>query len=322
MPAKPKLADLPSDKAACLCCGIAAEDPGPGPSGPTRVLLTAAHRGEGVPLVTVRLTRCAPCLDRWNSAVELADSTPIGRLDEPPRPYGEGSTNLGGVYLRHSAESWRELHERMVIAAAKLDLGARALPDLLAACGDLRWLASPRFALRQCAASPWSHLTRHNLDAARRGYAVMLHWRTLRSAPPVTVPAPDGGCLLCGVRALQVGARAEHRRQVEGASPWWRRRSLRVGQRPLDGFVCPSCDELLEDHGGLHHALVAVLRDGYAGVPSEEPMDVIGLAWASVARRPNREPWQHLPAELIVTEHGERGLVEHVAARKFGEVRR
>jgi hypothetical protein len=303
---------LARDEQACAACGraVAAGDgfgavrlpwfpPRPewrGPGQDPRAALPVP------PVTMVTLTRCATCADRYAAAVTLADATPVRRLDEPPWPPAEGSTPGPRLRLRPTVDERRGWYEAATVAAARLDLGSGAVADLLAAHVELRWMASPRFAPGYANDEPWGHVDETMLASARRQYSQAVRWRMARHAEPVEERCPSTACLLCGVAVLSIPARRHWRARVEGHEGWWRPRTVTVGRRPIDGHVCWDCADLIADAGTVHAALVTLLRAQYAGAPTEQPTDVIGLAWASVDRPANIERWQHLPDELEVAD--------------------
>jgi hypothetical protein len=318
-----RLMALPADHLACAACGVATADPGEVMVGPLRVLREVAVSAPAgwSQQVTVRLTRCPACLGRRQAAEALAAASPIRRVDVPPRPLLPGSTSAPRVWLRPTAEGWADQHEAACVAAALLDVGERAVADLLAAGVDLRFVGSPLLAAGRCAPGRFAHVTAGNLADARRRYADVLHWRMLASAPPVTLPHPDGGgCLLCGVDGVMVSARAAHTLAVTGGGGVWRRSSLRVAGRSVAGQVCAACAEALDEQGGSAHAAVlAELRRCYPGLPADDPADVLGLAWAARRRPPSAEPWAHLPETLEVVEHdGAGGPFARLLRRRDG----
>jgi hypothetical protein len=287
------LSRVRSDQGVCGACGDVVET---GPRQP----------GTWPPTV-----RCAVCLPTLRDAEERAAKTPIRRLDVPPKPFAEGSTRPPpGLYLRHSPSSWADAHEAAMVAATRLNLGHDAVPTLLDGRVDVRWTAWQRHP-EQAPTRPWGHLSRDDLATARRAYADALQWRMLASAPPVRIAAPDVACLLCGVAAVEVSARAEHRRRVEGEESWWQPTTVTVGRRRIDGHVCEGCADLTAVAGSVHAALVTMLRRHYEGLPADqEPADASSLAWCAESRDANATPWQHWPARLDVHD-GDHRRVAH-----------
>jgi hypothetical protein len=296
----------------CLACGVAVPDTG---RAVTRTV-PVAMPGEAA-TVTVRYGRCERCAARFERAAELAGST--------PKPAG------------WSHDLWVEHAERVVVLAARCDLGDRALGMLRHAppsfVTDLRFVATR--AVR-CARTPWAHVSTEDVQRARQGYALFVRRELLRTGPPVPVPHPAGsGCGLCGVgvavvpaaRAV-VMAESTLRAPDLASAPVWDLTAANLPalvepllwERRYGTWLCATCVDDA-DPRGLNTAVMRALRRRYADLPSEwnlEPPDVTHLAWHAADRPVNDHPWHHLPAELPVTEYGD---VRRLLRRRVGVAR-
>lgn len=229
------------DETACEGCGVAV------PGGARVLSVEPVATPSALPLPNppryraVDLTRCPNCQ-------RISDAAEVFVIDHPDLAH-----RLGPAIAREWVAGTLQ-------ALAILDLpadGLQALIPHLHAAGAGSAFGTPLTAREgRCLSEPWGHVGLSQRAGLRAAYAGALRDRLDAMAPPVGVPCPSGGCLLCGIGFLNVTA-AQHRAAPNPSVMLWTPRTAtpsalgRQGAGLVHGHLCPPCAEVVEDVGSL-----------------------------------------------------------------------
>jgi hypothetical protein len=192
------------------------------------------------------------------------------------------------------------------------DLGL-VLPRLHPAAHALAFSNPLTLTTGMCSPRPWAHVTTGQRAALRKAYAESLRDRLALSSPPVPVPCPSGGCLLCGVASVERSAIEVARRGgVEAAGVWtfWTVPPVALGGAGPDligGHTCPDCTRAIEEDGAVGWpARAQALVSHLSSIGEDKKADRLRRecegdfpprlpAWrADPKARPSAQPWAHL----------------------------
>jgi len=197
---------------------------------------------------------------------------------------------------------------------APLDLGF-LLPRVHPAAHEVRFPHPLRLMRDGCNPYPWAHVSLLQRAGLRSAYAATLRDRLALSAPPVVLRCPTGGCLFCGVAAVNRAAIEVARRGgVEAATRAVWRPVLVLptslggsGPKHVDGHACPDCASAIDDVGGIGwraraRAVVSYLSQSSPQkaqrlrsiLESDFPPALPGWGALPEPRSPNRNAWTHL----------------------------
>lgn len=330
-PTPSPLATLPVGHLACRVCGVAVEAH---PEDTTHVV-RATHREGQQPLpphprtgdprwtVEVEMLLCTECASTEQTAEDLLDAVHF------TAQYGKAQDRF--TLALNALRVIGQQPDREP-TAADIKAMARALASLgRATTWEARYAGvAPRDArTNECTTVPFGHVSHEARSEVRAARARMLAVRVAENAPPRQVLPPpassaraepiNGGCLMCGVAAVEVPAAEVARRGDAALDRAWQRaqadpRALGgVGSpTPISGHLCPPCSDARQSVGSLgvtaceramKHYLREVGRDDDARVIREE--ETTGLAaWGALVhrqrvqgkreRRPSAEPWAHV----------------------------
>lgn len=243
---------------------------------------------------TVKMTRCAECLDRRREAEELLRDFPSARgpfpQDSVAVPRFEAALIVLAAIGEHveltTARDVSRLVTALVDLAHGLTWSARFVPT---AADDVK--------VDECASRPFAHLTERQLGAAR---AALLAWRVRRVERPIGLLPPVGdGCFLCGVGTVTM--RPSRRSEA------WHQVTIRVGNfhgssdEKRDVALCITCHGARREGEALGTALVDRLVKRVSGVAMMLGGDRVttdALPWGLSGRaKPNTERWAHIDLE-------------------------
>ncbi|MFC4243375.1 hypothetical protein ACFOYW_08315 [Gryllotalpicola reticulitermitis] len=254
---------------------------------------------------TFILGQCATCRAVADRAKHLVAEHEVFALRLGTLSYAEDLFTSGLLALDLLGVPAATADAAFTSAGAKKAVGLLVRGDVgLAHAGaDARYLGRlyPIFTIRGQRqggdGTRWSHLASAEVDAVREGY---LAWQKLRVERTQPIPAPEGGCMFCGIGAVMGLA-------SQGASIWGNERKIDSrtlggpGLGTITGHLCPVCRKSVEMAGAfgaqtLTRALldyVGYKRNVWAGYPEAEGLQ----AWA-VTRRgrdgmANPTPWAH-----------------------------
>lgn len=314
--AAPWKSTLLAGEVACGFCGIAVSSPPPSsifpltPMGINRGGRMIEYRGDDLTFAT-----CASCSARHQEAARIIGAHPSirARFGTDNAQHRLSAALDACAALGKSAPSNLDKNGDLVVNIMRM---------LLAPGNGSRWfcLFAPfvtgEAGTGSCASEPWAHVTAECQTELRSGYARVLAFRVAQSQPDQAVACPSrGGCMLCGVRAVTLPAT---RVAVLGgsnaaASFIWSERSATsstLGGRGvrdrLDGHLCPTCDQAVQDAGSFGMAamgrslaehLRGTDRDGEAKniAAAARRDDLEGMvAHAVLGGRGTRTPWEHV----------------------------
>lgn len=283
---------LPSGHLACEACGVAVLTRA---VASRTVLPSPSERG----MHAVEFARCSSCEGVRAQAEAYVDAHPAL------------AARLGDI----AAERIESALFGLAILGQKPsgDL-ALLLPRMHPAAHGV-WFSNPlTLQPQRCSPYPWAHVSLGQRAELRKAFAATLRDRLALSEPPVEVACPSGGCLLCGVRAIERSAIEVTQRGglAAVARAVWRPVLTSVhalgrrGPDQVSGHVCPACSEAITDAGGIgQHAIGnAVLahvqhtrgetkaRRLQSLLMDDFPMHLLG--WGALNARPSGTPWFHL----------------------------
>lgn len=287
---------LPEGWLACEGCGVAV------PHAETTSTATPwpATENSRVMPAPVPFGRCPACQSLHDAADAYVEAHPL-------------------LARRVGPQLAREHIERALFALAILrqptpeDIGF-LLPRMLAAGSCVRFANPLTLTRGLCSPRPWAHVTVGQRAALRRAYAEVLRDRLALNEPPVALPCPTRGCLLCGVVAVSRSAIEVARRGGREASvaAVWRPMTVPPvalggqGPQPVRGHVCPACDDAIQTVGAIGlsargRALVAHIRPTLGDSKADRLRSMLAdefpptlPGWGALRLPPNRQPWSHL----------------------------
>ena len=320
---------LPHGCLPCAVCGVAVAEEAGGP-----VILAEPVEREGDPRPVkppgppvglppaVRMTLCAVCADRRETAARVAACHPGLAVEQV-----EGALDALAV-LRQPVDLTTVPTSVLVGLVRHLSVRGSAL-------GWARRFAPVwHTGARDGTCSPYgfAHVRASAREDLRRAYAAALRERIALGAPPVPLtpprwktPPPSGtvridGCLLCGVRFVPMPAVrvvTEGGREKAARTVWTPKVTspaalgVRVGPDQIEGYLCRECNAAVESAGSLGAtAMEKAIGKHLDGDAAERwragtAQGLLGLVgWGGVAyagfRRgepppaANDTPWQHL----------------------------
>lgn len=327
-PADNRPRPLAADTAPCRTCGVAV----PLALGtPTEHLdlIPAAHRypdgsaPTNARVIRQEFTRCSDCARHRALAAAIVDAHPAL------------AARLGGLVAVDQMES-------ALVALAVLgrphpdpatltpvELG-RMLRFLTPEGAGVSWMARADVAPGYALPVPFAHVEPADRTRLTVAWGALLSDRRHADAPPVRLAPPaltradlpsgvtpvNGGCLLCGVGAVEMSSQAVSRaggRAAAAADVWTLRpvcdtRALGGrGPQRLRGYTCPACTEAVNRAGALgpsavDRAVVEVLGLGLhwgddramGRVPGWGALVSVALRRGHPTPAPNGTPWAHL----------------------------
>lgn len=283
---------LPPDHLACEACGVAVAS---SVVASRTSVPTPSERAKGV----VEFARCSDCEAIREQARAYVDAHPVL------------VTRLGDIAVERIESV---LFGLAILAQPVPDNLAMLLPRLHPAAHGV-WFSNPlTLQPKRCSPRPWAHVSLSQRAELRKAFAASLRDRLALSAPPVDVVCPSGGCLLCGVRAVERSAVEVNQRggPAAAAIAVWRPILTSVhalgrrGPDQVSGHVCPACDKAIRDAGGIGQVAIgnAVLahvqhtkgeakaRRLRSLLEADYPLHLLG--WGALNQRPSGSPWFHL----------------------------
>lgn len=291
---------LPADHLACEGCGVAVAGP------VTSVTAVPPKTQNTLPSAPVEFARCPQC----QLLREKADAYVSARPALAAR--------LGDHIARERVAS--VLFGLAILAKPVPDDLTLLLPRLHPAAHGV-WFNSPLSLARdQCSPYPWAHVTLGQRAALRTAYAAVLRDRLALREPPIALPCPSGGCLLCGVATISRSAiEVAHGggSAVVGAQVWTTVTATPAalgagGPDHINGHLCPPCSDAIEAEGAIGPSALgrAVVEHVRRTLGEERATRLRSRltddfpptlpAWGGLHAEPNREPWSHLGSAVDV----------------------
>lgn len=307
---------LPAGMLACAFCGQAAK----APKSPGAVIKIPVYRAKpegriGAEIERIALVRCSDCVRRRLLALRLA-------ADHPSTTYALGGRAVDAIEsaLAVLAILGRPLPDPSI---SDVELASMLRTMSLAARGAL-WQSQP--VSGRCSPRPWGVLREDVRSRLRRAFLDHQAEMVKARRPPVPVPPPpvpagpgvpvEGGCLLCGVGAVEVNALKVHRGT---AHPWQFHGSMSQSalggpdSRPVAGHLCAGCADAVRVHGmgrtavetsfaaaieGRDPGLAGLVRAGETQIRCWAGMVLHSRAAGQPSPPPNSVHWEHVETRL------------------------
>ncbi len=177
------------------------------------------------------------------------------------------------------------------------------------------WFSNPLALTRdRCSPRPWAHVGLSQRAELRKAYADAMRDRLALAQPPVAIRCPTGGCVFCGLAAVERSAIEVARRGGVNAMSHAVWREVNTDPKALGSngpnrilaHACPACSAAIEEAGGIGWIARAVAVVNYLA-PTEpkkaerlrsmlsETHPPLLPAWRVVPEvRASVEPWEHL----------------------------